>query len=485
MTNEASGISPASLSPNAAGRRTRGRIGLCSVGLAAYWPQFPGLKERLEGYAAQVARRVECWAEVVSVGLVDSAEGAHATGERLAREDVDLILLHTATYATSSQVLPIAQRAGVPVVVLNLQPVAALDYANTDTGEWLANCSACCAPELAGAFSRARIPYQVVSGVLTDDDQSRAWQEIESWCRAAGAVRALRNSRIGFLGHTYPGMLDLYADFTQHHAQLGLHVEVLEMDDLLECVEVVTEQELTTTLAETHAQFEVDETVQDEALDWPARVAAGMDRLVESARLDGLAYYYRGRGELERLGAALILGGSRLTGRGIPCAGEGDLKNAVAMLLMDRLGAGGSFTEFYAMDMNEGFVLMGHDGTAHVAIGDGRPILRGLGLYHGKAGSGISVEFRVKTGPVTILGLTQTAAGALKLVVAEGETIPGEILRIGNTNSRVRFALPPDQFIDRWCAEGPTHHVALGIGRQAAVLRKVGQLFGLETVIVG
>ena len=256
------------------------------------------------------------------------------------------------------------------------------------------------------------------------------------------------------------------------------------MDDLLECVEAVTEQELENVLTETRAQFELDAGVSDAALGWPARVAAGMDRLVESARLDGLAYYYRGRGELERLGAALILGGSRLTGRGVPCAGEGDLKNAVAMLLMDRLGAGGSFTEFYAMDMNEGFVLMGHDGPGHVAISDRRPILRGLGLYHGKAGSGISVEFRVKTGPVTILGLTQTADGRLKLLAAEGETIPGEILRIGNTNSRVRFALPPDQFIDRWCAEGPTHHVALGIGRQAAVLRKVGQLLGLETVVV-
>ncbi|MGH2344791.1 MAG: L-arabinose isomerase family protein, partial [Chloroflexota bacterium] len=434
MVNEDRVLSPAG------DRRTRGRVGLCSVGLAAYWPQFPGLKERLESYAAHVAARVERWADLSAVGLVDDAEGARSAGERLAREGVDLILLHTATYATSSQVLPVAQRAGVPVVVLNLQPVAVLDYSSTDTGEWLANCSACCAPELAGAFSRARIPYQVVSGLLTDDDQSRAWQEIESWCRAAGAVRALRGSRIGFLGHTYPGMLDLYADFTQHHAQLGLHVEVLEMDDLLECVEAVTEPERETVLAETRERFELDDSVHDDALRWPAQVAAGMDRLADQARLDGLAYYYRGRNELERLGAALILGGSRLTGRGIPCAGEGDLKNAVAMLLMDRLGAGGSFTEFYAMDLAEGFMLMGHDGPGHVAISDRRPILRGLGLYHGKAGSGISVEFRVKTGPVTILGLTQTADGRLKLLVAEGETIPGEILRIGNTNSRVRFA---------------------------------------------
>ena len=391
----------------------RGRVGVFSIGLAAYWPQFPGLKERLEGYARLVEERIGAWADVVSAGLIDDADGARAAGDRFAHEGVDLILLHTATYATSSQVLPTVQRARVPVVVLNLQPVAALDYANTDTGEWLANCSACCAPELAGAFSRARISYQVVSGLLTDSDDSRAWGEIREWCRAAGAVRALRQARIGFLGHTYPGMLDMYADFTQHHAQLGLHIELLEMDDLQACVEAVTPAELEATLGETRRMFELDGTVDATVLRRSARAAAGLDRMVAQYRLDALAYYYRGRGAFEELGATLILGGSRLTARGIPCAGEGDLQNAVAMLAMDRLGAGGSFTEFYAMDLAEGFVLMGHDGPGHVAISDRRPRLRGLGLLHGKAGHGLSVEFSVKTGPITSLGLTLTADGRL------------------------------------------------------------------------
>jgi len=465
-------------------RPARGRVGVFGIGLAAYWPQFPGLKERLQGYTGQVEQRVASWADVVSAGLVDDADGARAAGDLFAREQVDLIVLHTATYATSSQVLPAVQRARVPVVVLNLQPVAALDYAQTDTGEWLANCSACCAPELAGAFARARVPYQVVSGVLTDGNDSRAWREVQSWCRAAGAVHALRQARFGFLGHTYPGMLDLYSDFTQHHAQLGLHVEVLEMDDLQACVEAATPGEVAATLQHTREMFDVDPSVADDSLRWGTRVAAGMDRLVADRHLDALAYYYRGRGSFEDLGAGLILGGSGLTARGIPCAGEGDLKNAVAMFLLDRLGAGGSYTEFYAMDLREGFVLMGHDGPGHIAISDRRPILRGLSLYHGKAGHGISVEFSVKTGPVTILGMTQTADGRLKLLIAEGESLPGAILRIGNTNSRLRFALPPDEFVDRWCAEGPTHHVALGVGHEARTLEKVGRLLGLETVVL-
>ena len=473
----------ASTLPDQQGLPARARIGLFSIGLAAYWPQFPGLKERLEGYTRQVMDRVAAWGDVVSAGLVDDAEGARHAGDLFAHEGVDLILLYCATYATSSQVLPAVRRAGVPIIILNLQPVATLDYPNTDTGEWLANCSACCAPELAGAFSRARVPYQVLSGLLTGTDQSRAWREIHQWCRAGAVVRALREARIGFLGHTYPGMLDMYSDFTQHHAQLGTHIEVLEMDDLQACVDAATGEDVARVLDETKAMFDLDASVTDEQLAWSARVAAGMDRLAAAYRLQGLAYYYRGRGAFEDLSAGLILGGSRLTARGIPCAGEGDLKNDIAMFILDRLGAGGSFTELYAMDLDAGIILMGHDGPGHIAISDRRPLLRGLGLYHGKAGHGISVEFSVKPGPVTILGLTQTADGRLKLLVAEGLSEPGEVLNIGNTNSRIRFALPPDEFIDRWCQEGPTHHVALGVGHLAGVLTKLGKLLGLETVI--
>lgn len=458
----------------------KARIGLFAIGLAAYWPQFPGLKERLEGYYQHIADQLSQFADVVGVGLVDTAQGAHAAGARLSTENVDLLICHTATYATSSQVLPIVQQAGVPVLVLNLQPAAALDYANTDTGEWLANCSTCCVPEIANAFHRAGIDFQVVSGQLYEDDA--VWDRLFEWCRAATTTRVLRGARFGFLGHTYPGMLDMYSDFTQHHAQLGTHVEVLEMCDLQERVDGVTAAEIDAKLEEAHQIFQIEESADAEDLRWACRVAVGLDRLVADFELSALAYYYRGSSgnEYERLGAALTLGNTLLTARGIPASGEGDLKNAVAMKIMDVLGAGGSFTEFYAMDFNEAFVLMGHDGPGHIAISDRKPLLRGLELYHGKAGSGVSVEFNVKTGPVTILGCTQTRAGNLKFLCAEGESLPGPIMQIGNTNSRIRFQLPPAAFVDAWCAEAPTHHCALGVGHVASTLDKFARLQGLQ-----
>jgi L-arabinose isomerase len=491
VTDTASAGPRAALEPRPA---PRARVGIFGIGLQAYWPQFPGLRERIGGYQRRVEERVsELGGDVVSAGLVDSEQAAREAGDRFAAAGVDLVLCHAVTYATSSTVLPVAQAAKAPVVVLGLQPTATLDYVNVGTGEWLANCAACCVPEIAGAFTRARIPYDTVAGTIDDDE--RAWAKIAAWVRAAGVARALRRSRIGFMGHVYPGMLDMYADFTMVHAQLGAHVEVLEIDDLGDHVAAVTDDELAAKDAQIRAMFDFADPsgdpiagpIEADQLDWSARVAAGLDRLVADRALDALTYYHRGAAgtEAEQLGAGLIVGNSLLTARGIPTAGEGDLKTNVAQLILDRLGAGGSYTEYYALDFAEGFVLMGHDGPMHVAIAEGRPTLRALRLYHGKSGAGLSVEAKVRYGPVTIVGCTQTAAGRLKLIVAEGESIPGATFRIGNTNSRLRFALQPAEFLERWCAEGPTHHVALGVGHVADEVGKVASLLGLELARVG
>lgn len=487
--------------------RARGKVGLFGIGLAAYWPQFPGMKERLEGYQRVVAQRLGEHAEVVDVGLVDSAPLAAAAGDRFAREQVELVVCYVGTYATSSQVLPAVQRAHAPVLILNLQPTSQLAYTKTDTHEWLANCSSCCVPEISCAFARASIRFHVVTGLLgIENGRHReappshpaavsAWGEIRDWVRAATVVRRLRNCRIGFLGHTYPGMLDMYSDFTQHTAQLGTHIEVMEMCDLAARLPEPGEDAVARKRAEAESVFEISQDSPSdplakkptvEEMDWACRVAVALDRLVTDFDLQGLAYYYRGLegNAYERLGAGLILGNSLLTARGVPASGEGDLKNCQAMKIVDLLGAGGSYTEFYAMDFDEDFLLMGHDGPFHLAIAEGRPILRGLGLYHGKRGYGVSVEAKVKLGPVTLLALTQTGDGRLKMLASQGESIPGDTLAIGNTNSRIKFGLPMAQWVNRWCEAGPTHHCALGVGHELPAIRRVASLLGLDLVVI-
>jgi len=467
-------------------RRTarRTRVGLVAGGLGAYWPQFPELLPQLQRSARRVADKLgglDC--EVVDVGFVSDAQEGAAAAERLRVAGCDLIVGFLTTYMTATMLVPVAQRSGAPVLLLNLQPTEAMDHADFDTGAWLAYCGACPLPEMANAFHRCGIDFRSVSGYV---EEQRAWDKIERWVRAAGVRAALRHGRHGLLGHLYPGMMDVSADPTLVSAQLGGHVEILEIDDLRVRVEQVTEAETDARTALARDVFELDDSVVAEDFRWGARVSVALDRLVADFALDSLAYYHRGLdGEAhERVGAGMILGASLLTARGVPTCGEYELRTSLAMLVLDRLGAGGSFTELQALNFRDNVVEMGHDGPGHLAISDRRPLLRGLGVYHGKRGWGVSVEFDVKHGPVTAFGIGQLRDGTYKLVASEGTVVPGPLLAIGNTTSRVDFGRNPGEWVDEWSGTGIAHHWALGTGHRAGELAALADLLGLDLRVV-
>ena len=489
----------------------RPRVGLYSVGLQAYWAQFPGLRERLSEYNKHIETQLSAWGEVFNYGLVDTEAAGRAAGAWLNARNVDLVFCHAATYATSSTILPVHQRCAAPAIFLNLQPAARINYERSTTGEWLAHCVACPVPEFANAFVRAGIPFRVVNGLLglpytpstslTDEvtcerpEALRAWQEIREWVQAASVKRTLRESRFGFLGNTYSGMLDLYSDFTMVQAQTGLHVEVLELSDLTRLLGDVTAQDVEAKRAEIFEMFELSgdspadpiaKKPSEEQLEWSCKVAVAQEKLVQAFNLDALAYYCHGApgSEEERLQAGFIVGHSLLTAKGIPCAGEGDLKTAVAMKICDTLGVGGSFSEIVVVDYLDETILLGHDGPFHIAIAEGKPMLRGMGLYHGKQGMGVSVEAKVRSGPVTTLNVTQTYEGKLKLISSQGESTAGPIMQIGNTQTPVKFSTPPDVQMARWFAEAPTHHCALSVGHNGGTFAKIADLSGLEYVCV-
>jgi len=470
------------------------KIGLFGIGLDAYWPQFPGLEERLKGYVAMVAARLNAFgAEVVNLGLIDTPEKALAAGHEFRRADVDLIFLYVTTYALSSTVLPVVRRAKVPVIVLNLAPSAAIDYASFNrlgdrarmTGEWLAYCQACPVPEIANVFQRCRIPFLQVTGTLEDDPA--VWREIEDWIAAARVACVMEHNRLGVMGHYYGGMLDIYSDLTQQCAYFGGHIEMIEVDELSAMRVEVSAAEIAGRVAHFHEVFDVQPDCLREELERAARTSVALDRLVERHALGSLAYFYSGApgSPNEDAISSIILGNSLLTARGIPVAGELEIKNVQAMKIMDSFGAGGSFTEYYAMDFRDDVVLMGHDGPGHIAIAEGKTKVRPLGVYHGKVGRGLSVEMSVTHGPVTLLSVVQTVDGKLKLLVAEGESVPGPILEIGNTNSRYRFPSGARRFVEAWNSHGPAHHCAVGVGHIAVKLEKLGALLGMECVRVG
>ncbi len=469
------------------------KIGLFGIGLDTYWPQFEGLQERLEGYLRVVEQKLAAiHPAVINAGLVDNIDKAFETGRLFKQQDVDLIFLYVSTYALSSTVLPVVKKSKVPVIILNLAPEASLDYANFNamhdrtkmTGEWLAFCNACPVPEIANVFSRTGIKFQQVTGMLHDDPE--CWNEIAEWVEAARVASIMQYNRLGCMGHYYSGMLDIYTDLTKQYAYFGGHIELLEVEELAALRKVVTNEAMKERLQLFYEIFEVQQDCPTDELVKAAVTSVALDKLVVQYKLGSIAYYYKGTGnkENEETISSIIPGNSLLTARGIPVAGEYEIKNAQAMKIMDSFGAGGSFTEFYAMDYVDDIILMGHDGPGHIAIAEGKTKVRPLNVYHGKVSKGLSVEMQVKHGPVTLLSVVENTGGGLKLLVAEGESVPGPILEIGNTNSRYRFAPGVRKFVQDWNSHGPAHHCAVGVGHISSKIQKLGALLDMEVIKV-
>ena len=470
------------------------RVGIFGVGHPVYWPQFPGLLETLMKYhedlKAIVARQE---VEVIDFGMIDSSEKAFEALERMKGMRLDVVFCNMLTYATSSVFAPIIQGLDRPLILVALQPLRHMDYDRASTRQQLENDCVCSVPEFTGvAIRMGRRVSDVILGTLYNDSAAEA--EIREWCDIAKVLHDLRGARFGLMGHVLESMYDMHADPTAVSAAFGVHIPLLEVDDVLRISESVTEAEIRAKSRLILENFDTPDPISDpitskltpDDLYKAAHAAVTLDKFVEAYRLTGLAYYYEGRpgSPQQEIVSAFIVGNSILNAQGIPMCGEFDIKTCIAMFIMDRLNIGGSFAEFHPFDFDEDFIFVGHDGPHHIAIAEGKPVLRSLKKYHGKPGSGASVELKLREGPITMLGITQDANGHYRFIIGEGMSKKGPIPPTGNTNTRGFFEPSSKAFIKKWVMAGPTHHYALGIGHHATTIKKIADVLGIEAEII-
>lgn len=475
-------------------KKRTARIGVFAVGHETYWGQFEGLLDSLMGYHEDFKNIVDKnEVEIIDFGMIDTSEASYKALNRIKESNVDILLCNMVTYAISATFAPIIRDANVPIILVALQPRKAMDYSKANTYMQLQNDNICAVPEFTSVAVRlGKEVNDVIIGTLYDDEEVE--DDIRVWCDIAKVMHDLKGARIGLMGHVMEAMYDMHADPTAISGAFGVHVPLIEVDDVIKLYKKVDEERIHEKIKIIEENFHMPDPVSDpvtikvtsEDLYQAAKTAVTLDDLVKEYNLTGLAYYYEGEeNSLHRLvSSSFIVGNSLLNAQGVPMCGEFDIKTCIAMLIMDRLNIGGSFAEFHPFDFEEDFILVGHDGPHHIAIAEGMPVLRSLTKYHGKPGSGASVEFKIKEGPITMLGITQNNKGGFKFIIGEGISKKGPIPPTGNTNTRGFFEPTTKEFIKKWVMEGPTHHYALGIGHNGKVIEKIAKILDIECVIV-
>ena len=473
---------------------SKAKIAIVTLGHYIYFQQFDGLRDELMKKSEDLKRYMDdgkC--EVIDAGYVDCVDEAFEAVQKLKKEDPDMLFILLSTYVPSAVCAPFAKYLDIPQILVGIQPLNHLDYSNATTYMQLVNDDICAMPEISGVYERLgrNIPPCIVAAASQDDYIRK---EISSWIDAANALAAFKYRTFGYLGHSYEGMYDMHTDPTAFTATFGSHVKMLEMCELSKLSSEVTDSEINEKIAQIRDTFEIcdpsidplTDHVNEEDLEYSARQAVALEKLVKNNKLTALAYFYKSEANnpYEQLAANLIIGNTLLTSSGIPLAGEADLKTAAAMLIMKNIGGGGSFAEIHPFDVEDDVVLIGHDGPHNINIAEGKPRLRKLKKYHGKSGSGIGVEFSLKSGPVTILSISVDKNGKFKMIAAEGTSLDGDIPQTGNTNTRISFGCPINEFLTRWCEAGPTHHMALGTGHHIDTLRKLSRISGIRLIEV-
>lgn len=462
---------------------TNAKLGFFTVGLNTYWEQFEGLRQTVLESADKIRRKLPEQIHCIDGGLVDDFEKAIQVNRVFEKEQVDMIFCYCATYSPSSNVLPVIQNIKAPVIVLNLQSKNTVEYSRWNTiGQWLGTLSCAATPEITAVLLKKGVKYDIITGNIEGD--LAVDNEIVQWCRVATVLSRMKNYRVGLFGHAFPGMMDLYVDETRLYNELGIYTDFLEFHQIKREMEEVSEEDLVYFKTYIPEKFELSVNQNTKEFNNLCQVCAGMWKLLHKKQLDAIALHFSGDvdGELSDVIGPMNIVLSVLISLGVPCCVEGDIKTTVAMSILKLLSGCCTTAELYGMDFQNNICLIGHSGSSDCSISNRKPVLKESEVFHGKSGKGYLTQFFIAEGSVTMLALSEDQNGHYRFITAMGESEKGEILMLGDTNTRVRFNMPVKDFINQWCMAGPSHHFALALGNQLTLIKKIAYIYGIEVL---
>ncbi|MBQ1532418.1 MAG: hypothetical protein IIZ57_09775 [Solobacterium sp.] len=467
---------------------TKARVGVFSIALGAYLPQFPSLVPEFESQYEAFKKTIPGTVELIDGGIVTTKEQSQAAGDKFRAADVDLVIMQLLTYATSYNMLPAVRDLDVPVVLVNVQKLKAPDYEHTDNAKWLGELYACGAVgEMVADLNRAGKRSAVITGVVEGGDPE-VQKQIEEWCKAAQVRRRFRNTNLAQIGRPYPGMMDLYIDETNLYHRMWVYTKQFDWEKMWAIADDITDEDAIRAKAEDILDtFEIEGGATVETVWDMAKYVVAFEQWVKDEQIGLVASHYDGfaQGVAGKLDSMLIPAFSMLIKQGTACAVEGDIKVAMAMSILKTIAGTGQLSEMYSIDFNEDICIIGHSGSGDADISQAhKPTMKIVPVFHGKTGGGYLTQFYPPTGPVTYLAITQDRDGHFKFVAAEGVNEDGPIFMFGDTNMRTRFSCGAREFMNKWNEAGPTHHMAAAVGRHIDTILKVAKIFDIPCEVI-
>lgn len=467
---------------------TKAKIGVFSIALGAYLPQFPQLVPEFQGQYENFKKMIPDTVDMIDGGIVTTKEQAMEAGDKFRAADVDLVMLQLLTYATSYNMLPAVKDLDVPVVLVNIQKKRVPDYDHAEIPDWLGELYACGAVgEMVADLNRYDKRHAVITGVVEGGDPE-VQKEINDWCKAAQVRRRFRRTNIAQIGRPYPGMMDLYIDESNLYRRLGLYTKQFDWEKMWAIADNVTDEAaIDAKIEDIHNTFEVLGDYKESDIRTMAKYVVAFEQWVKDEQLGLIASHYDGfaEGKAGVLDSMLIPAFSMLIKQGTACAVEGDMKVAMAMSILKTISGTGQLSEMYSIDFDDDICIIGHSGSGDAAISKAhKPTMKIVPVFHGKTGGGYLTQFYPPEGDITYLAITQDGDGNFKFVVAEGVNEKGKIFKFGDTNMRTRFSCGAREFVNRWSEAGPTHHMAAGIGHHIDTIEKVAKILNVPVEIV-
>jgi len=460
------------------------KIGLMSLAHATYWKYFPQHEKPALELGKKFSNFLSKFGTVYETGrLIDCVPRASEARMLFQTEDVDVIVLATATYSTPDDIILDLKRFVRPVVVWNTQKSPSIPK-DLDFDKWMFEHGITGVPGITNLMEREGMPYFLVSGHYTDESVSHAFNTI---FKAVAAFKRIWGAKLGMIGHLYPGMIDFGYDPTTMYTTFGAATKPILENVIMNAFNSIDEKDVKSLAEKLGNTYAKADDFEEEEFTQSVRTALAMKRIVAENELDAVTVYCQSLWQRPEIGVVPCIGMSLLMQEGVFCSCEGDVPTTLSGLILESISGKALFTEIWCNDFDHDQFMMGHSGTMNLGLfeentGDVKMVRHPW--WTGCCGRGACLEVKMPRGKGTMLNLSQAQGARWRMIVSSVEVVDRDPVPLGAPNFFVKLNKPIKQYLEELAALGAAHHFSMAYGDWTPHLQALAKILNVEYTFV-